>query len=316
MSGILLYIAIAIGLVIGFAILLIVLIFGWIFYATKELPKVASTFFSLITQGKIVEAYHSTSIPFQASTSQADLVQFLQENALLNYLRFSWSSRSFKTNQGSLEGTVTNKSGGKIPLKIHFIKENDTWKIYALEKPKSRVIEDKKSQQISGLIENGVRKKHLLPTQITAKQLAYDTLICFVQTVETKDFTEFYNSISSLWQQQTSMNEMQSLFKQFINKQLNLSGVVKGRVNFVEPPAINQNNWLHLRGKVADALGYSSTLNFDFQYMLEAKNWKLVKIRIHIEGFNPEEIHQTKPKHSLQMVDGKEFTKDLWADRN
>lgn len=319
MSQILLYIGITIALIVGFPILLTGLIIGVVCFATRQLPKVANTFFYLIALGKIKEAYQSTALEFQDNTSQADLVDFLQANFLMNYKRAFWLSRSCNNHQSWIGGHIITQSGAKIPMKIHFIKENGFWKIYALEKTQFGIIKNTQEKLLlSGLIEDGTRIKPVMPTEIQAKQLAYDTLMSFYDTVETNNFTRFYDSISSLWQQQTSIVELESAFKDFLGKRFSLSGIVADRIHFVQPPDINENNWLQLRGQVPDVMGYPSMLDFDLQYVREEAIWKLVKIKINVEKFKTEVVHNGKrPKYPLQIIDiTNELETDFWADRN
>ncbi|KAF3885793.1 MULTISPECIES: hypothetical protein [Nostocales] len=319
MSQILLYIGITIALIFGFPILLTGLITGVIFFATRQLPKVANTFFHLIALGKIKEAYQSTALEFQDNTSQADLVDFLQANFLMNYKRAFWLSRFYKNYQSWIGGNIITQSGTKIPIKVHFIKENGFWKIYALEKSQNGIVKDSRENLIlSGLIEDGTRIKPVIPTEMQAKQLAYDTLMSFYETVETNNFIQFYDSISFLWQQQTSIVELESAFKDFLGKRFSLSGIVAGRIHFLQPPDINENNWLQLRGQVPDVIGYPSMLDFDLQYVREEAIWKLVKIKINVEKFKTEVVHNGKrPKYPLQIIDiTDELKTDFWADRN
>ncbi|GAB1539936.1 hypothetical protein NUACC21_26050 [Scytonema sp. NUACC21] len=318
MSQILSYIGITIALIVGFLILLAIFSIGTIFLATKKLPKVANTFFSLIAQGKIKEAYQSTAIEFQVNTSQADLVEFLQANFLINYKRGLWLSRSFNGNQRWIAGSAITKSGAKIPLKIHFINKNGFWKIYALEKPQFSMMKRHEEFLPAGLIENGIRKKPVLPTEIQAKQLAHDTLLSFYETIETNNFAKFYDSISFLWQQQTSIAQLEVAFKDFLKKKFSLSGIVTGRIDFVQPPTINENNWLQLCGQVPDPMGHPSILDFDLQYTREESIWKLVKIKINVEKFKTEAVHNgVKPKYPLQLIDvTNELERDFWIDRN
>jgi hypothetical protein len=319
MSQILLYIGITIALIVGFPILLTGLIIGGVYFATRKLPKVANTFFHLIALGKIKEAYQSTALEFQDNTSQSDLVDFLQANFLMNYKRAFWLSRSRNNYQSWIGGSIITKSGAKIPIKVHFIKENGFWKIFALEKYQDGIIKKRQNELVlSGLIEDGKRIKPVIPTEIQAKQIAYDTLISFYETVETKNFTRFYDSISSLWQQQTSIIELESAFQDFLGKRFSLSGIIAGRIQFLQHPDINEHNWLQLRGQVPDVMGYSSMLDFDFQYIREEATWKLVKIKINVEKFKTEVVHNSKRlKYPLQIIDiTDELKTDFWADRN
>ncbi|MEC4813434.1 MAG: hypothetical protein SAK29_09210 [Scytonema sp. PMC 1069.18] len=321
MSQILLYGVMIIGLAIALPVVLATMTAAMVFLSTRQLQRIVNTFFSLIALGKIKEAYQSTAFEFQANTSQLELVEFLQDNLLMNFKKGFWLCRSLKKNQASLERTITNKVGQKIKLKIYLRKEDRFWKIYSIEKMKPDIFKKREDTILfSGLLENGRRIKPIIPTEIQAKQIVYNTLISLSDTVETNNFAEFYDSISLLWQKQTSVTDLESAFQDFLDQQFHLSGIAISQINLIEPPIINENNWLQLHGQVPNAVGYPSILDFNFQYIRELETWKLVRIKINIEKFKTEAIHNGNGKKltsPLQwIVATNEFQQDFWADRN
>jgi hypothetical protein len=321
MSQILLYAIMIVGLASALPVIVAIVATAIVFLSTRKLPKIANTFFSLIALGKIKEAYQSTAFEFQANTSQLDLVEFLQDNFLMNCKKGLWLYRSLRKNKSYIEGIIINKLGQQIKLRIYFIKPNKFWKIYAIEKLITGDYRVREAEFLSsGLLENGKQKKPPLPTVTQAKQIVYDTLISLSETVETNNFTKFYSSISSLWQQQTSVTDLESAFQDFLDKQFRLSGIIISRINFIQPPVLNESNWLQLYGQIPDAVGYPSILDFNFQYIRESKTWKLVRIKINIEKFKTEVIHNDngkKSKSSVQWIEAtNEFQQDFWADRN
>lgn len=257
---------------IGIVAALVAVILGVVFYATSDFPKTANSFLSLVAQGNTAEAYRSTAREFQAGTSKQEFDQFLRATSLTEYETASWSSRSIENDRGTLEGTVTTKSGGKIPMRIEFIKEDGGWKIYSLYKPKGG---------LTG--ESGVTEvKPTLPADDEAKRLAHESLVSFHQALKEKNFTAFYQSVSPIWKKQTDAVELQKNFQSFIDGQLDLSGVVAAPIQFVEPPSMDENNVLILRGQVPEIPDQSSTLTFELNYHPDEGAWKLVGISVKV----------------------------------
>jgi hypothetical protein len=51
--------------------------------------------------------------------------------ALVHVTDESFSSRTVNNGQGELVGTLNLEGGGKLPIEIRLVKENDDWKILA-----------------------------------------------------------------------------------------------------------------------------------------------------------------------------------------
>jgi FlaG/FlaF family flagellin (archaellin) len=260
-------------LAIGIVVVFVAVIISVVFYATSDLPKTADAFFWQIAQGHTTEAYKSTAAEFQAGTSEQEFVRFLKTTSLTEYESASWSSRSIQNDRGTLEGTVTTKSGGKIPLKVELVKEDGGWKIYSLRKPKGGLTEDAET----------AAEKPSPPSEDEAKRLAHETLVAFHQAVKAKDFTAFYQSLSPVWQKQTDATQLQGNFRSFIENDINLSGVISAPIQFVEAPSLGENNVLTLNGQVAEIPDKSSTLTFELNYHPDEGAWKLIGIGIKIK---------------------------------
>src|SRR5260370_22168189 len=96
---------------------------------------VSDTFFKDVAAGDMQRARSYLAADFRATTSEDELRSFLGRSALLDYSQSHWSNRQVSIGgTGHLEGDVSTKSGGKIPLTLTFVKENGGWKIYSIQK--------------------------------------------------------------------------------------------------------------------------------------------------------------------------------------
>src|SRR5258708_39366756 len=86
---------------------------------------VSDTFFKDVAAGDMQRARSYLAADFRATTSEDELRSFLGRSALLDYSQSHWSNRQVSIGgTGHLEGDVSTKSGGKIPLTLTFVKEN------------------------------------------------------------------------------------------------------------------------------------------------------------------------------------------------
>lgn len=107
---------------------------GIAFYATSKMVKVGDEFFAAIKARDYATATSHLSEEFRATIPVSDFAELMDRSALRKLKQVSWNSRSVAPGRGELEGVATTASGGSIPLKLTFVKENGAWRIYALGK--------------------------------------------------------------------------------------------------------------------------------------------------------------------------------------
>ena len=114
----------------------VALVFVIILYTTSGITEAAERFFTQVQQHHYTEAYRSLSADFRQVTSQEQMVAFLKATGLDDYQQASWGNRSIEGNHGKLEGSITTRSGGAIPIVIKLIKgAEERWQIYSIFKP-------------------------------------------------------------------------------------------------------------------------------------------------------------------------------------
>jgi 2C-methyl-D-erythritol 2,4-cyclodiphosphate synthase len=120
-----------------------------------------------------------------------------------------------------------------------------------------------------------------IPSGAELKKLTDQSLLSFNSAVQKADFTDFYKSTAKLWQKQTTPDQLKEVFQMFIDKKLDLEGVIKKRVPTFDPaPAMNADDFLEVHGAY-DVDGDS--LTFTLKYTTEASAWKLVGIDVHVK---------------------------------
>jgi hypothetical protein len=257
-------------LVIGIVMVIGAGIVGVVFYATSGLPESADAFFQQVAQGQASAAYQSTAAEFRAGTSEPEFMQFLKTTALTEYQSASWSSRSIESDRGILEGTVTTTSGGKIPLRVEFVKEDGAWKIYAIRKSQGGVT-DETSETTTATPS--------IPSADAAQVLARDTLMSFSEAIKAKNFDRFYEDLSPIWKQQTNATDLSANFQSFMDANIDLSGVSSASI-LLSGSSLDENGLLVLNGQAAEVPGPSSHLAFELKYHADAGDWKLVGIQV------------------------------------
>ncbi len=112
-------------------------IIGAVFYASSGVVDSGDGFFEAARNGDYEAAYALTSQDIRRNRTAAGLKEYMVSNGLDEVVDTTWNSRSFENNSGKLEGSVTTKSGGIIPVTVDLVKENGVWKISYINRARS-----------------------------------------------------------------------------------------------------------------------------------------------------------------------------------
>lgn len=116
-----------------------------------------------------------------------------------------------------------------------------------------------------------------VPPDTELQPLVTDSLVQFNRAVQSKDFSSLYNSLSRVWQEQTTPEKLKKSFQEFIDKQVNISGVADAAPKLTPRPTIDNRGVLIVAGEYPTK---PSTVNFRLEYLKEADQWKLVGINV------------------------------------
>jgi hypothetical protein len=156
-----------------------------------------------------------------------------------------------------------NLFGGVAPIKMTFIKENGSWKIYAIQKPAAGL-------QIQG-------PSPAAPVKAEQMLLAKQSMHDFIASVNNKDMAHFRSTVSQLWQKQYSAENLNQAFKAVIDSGLNWSVLEEIDPILVDEPKIDENGGLSLAGYYPSK---PNQVHFELKYVYEGVSWKLSGFKI------------------------------------
>jgi hypothetical protein len=244
-------------IVIGIAVV-IVLAIAAVFYFTGGMVDTATAFFEAVKKQDIATAHSYLSEDFKANTNEAALKTFLSKTALLKFKETSWSNRQISGGRGELSGSVITETGGNVPIKLTFVKENGTWKIYSIQKPSAGVQVESESPGIPGAAE-----------QIAlAKRSMHD----FAVSVDAKSMAHFRSTVSQLWQKQITTEKLDEVFGKTYDADLNLAALDELAPTIEPVSALGENGELVLKGYFPST---PNKVHFTQKYIYEGADWKL-----------------------------------------
>lgn len=119
-------------------------------------------------------------------------------------------------------------------------------------------------------------------------ELAQDTIQQFADAVETEDFTEFRENVSTPFKQQFSAAAVKGAFNAFINVKKQVVPILRSTGDmtptFSPEPAVSNkgsNKFLDVNGKYDTS---PLPTNFVLQYVDDGGEWKLLQINIQVKN--------------------------------
>lgn len=247
----LLKIVVGITLVIGMGV-------GAVFFFTAGMVDTATAFFEAVKKQDIAAAHEYLSEDFRASTDEAALQEFLTNSAILDFKEASWSSREISGGQGELEGAVTTDTGGIVPIKLTFVKEGGEWKIYSIRKPTAGLQVDSSLPEVPGKADQVALIKRSMRD--------------FTVSVERKNMEHFHGTVSKLWQQQITVEELDEVFSVAYDFDWDLTAI-QSLQPVVEPVSgLGEHGDLILRGYFPTR---PDQFHFEQKYIYEGIDWRL-----------------------------------------
>jgi hypothetical protein len=239
---------------------------GGVFFFTAGMAKNAEAFFEAAKVGDMDEAYAYLSDDFRANTSPAELEQYLVSNSLHRYESASWSSRSINGGVGTLEGVITTESGGAVPLTLNFAKGESGWQIYSIQKPAAGI-----QSESSGL---------QLPSREQQVRLVAESVRVFADAVNEGSMEKLHGHISGLWQQQITVEGLDTAFAAFYDLDADLRVLDQYAPQFTQEPTLTEDGMLVITGSYPTE---PSRVEFEQGYIYEGLGWKLVRFNMNIE---------------------------------
>lgn len=244
----------------------IILMFVLLMVMTSGISDEADSFFDAIESNDYSEAYSMLSEDFRSHTSKKHLKDYLVSHELTRVKKLSWTSRSIESGRGELSGSVTNKDGEVIPLKIVFVKNDGSWKI-------NSIVEINTDDQVELSVSQ-------MPSEQMLVALTQDTMMLFAESVKVQDMTKTYDSFSNLWKRQATKEEINELFKPFYQFGDALMILDTMSPQFSGIPVINESGVLIITGLYATS---PNQMHFVHKYIYEGLSWKLMGLHFNVK---------------------------------
>jgi len=123
-----------------------------------------------------------------------------------------------------------------------------------------------------------------LPSESEQLRLTNRTMADFWTAIQARNFTSFYNTVSTPWKRKVKAAEFQEAFQPYLNNGTDLSGVLRTKPTFDAPASLHENGVLELAGRY---LAKPQSISFNIQYFFEKSVWKLVRITVDYGGAQP-----------------------------
>lgn len=251
------------------------LVVAVVFYATSGAVEAADEFLEAVGRGDLDAAYQQTAPAFQAQQDRAAFERVIGQLGLTEFASRSWSSRSIEGSRAELDGTVTTRAGDAVPLRMTLIKAEGVWRVFSLSG----------EQAGAAVLEPGEERPSApppaaVPAAEDLAALATESVLALNRGIAEKDFTSFYDSISKLWQPQTSAAELAGAFQVFVDREIDLSGVAQVEPVFEPQPEIDPEGALRLSGYFPTT---PVRVFFGLRYVREAAGWKLLGIQVDLK---------------------------------
>ena len=241
----------------------IVLGIAAVFYFTSGMVDTADAFFKAVKERDIAKARGYLAEDFKASTDEKALTDFLSRGAILNFKKSSWSNRQISGGRGELNGSITTETGGVVPIKMTFVKENDKWKIYAIQKPTAGLQTEDSSPTV--------------PAKSDQVALVKQSMHDFIVSVDKKNMEHFRGTVSRLWQKQYTTEQLNQAFKAIIDSGANWAALDDFEPVLAAKSKVDENGVLVLSGYYATK---PSQVYFVQKYIYEGVSWKLLGFSI------------------------------------
>ena len=244
----------------------IVIAISAVFFFTSDMVVTADEFFVAVKNKDMDKALAFLSEDFKSGTSKDALQKYLENNSINNFKDASWESRSINNGRGNLVGSITTESGGVVPISLSFVKGDNGWKIYSIQKPSPGIQEDSTQDQ--------------MPLEQEMVRLVADSMHVFAESVNEKSMVKFHSHVSNMWQQQITPNKFDEVFAAFYDAGVNLTVLDNYSPQFSGKPNIDENGVLVIAGLYPTK---PNQVHFEHQYIYEGLGWKLMGFSTNIK---------------------------------
>ena len=322
-------------ILIGFVVFIALLV-TIVMYATSGLTETADKFFSALSANNYELAYNMLSEDFKKNVTKEELKEFAHKNGFDMYKKANWGNRQIDGTRGVLEGSIETVRGTVVPVTLKMIKDDyDNWKIYAIYKPKSGIVEEEpppkpktkptnetkpttqKPANINPIVnntpinsvssntpsntQNNVAnnpkpKEMALPSANELKQMVKKSFDLFAMGVKEKNLEKLYNYASPIFRQEISLDGMNREFSRAFNYPAYFTQLLNLEPSVTKKEFIPEQKKLIIRGEY---LAIPNKLVYKVTYIWNNGKWELIGINFDVNSTTNNANNtnnQTKPK--------------------
>lgn len=182
-----------------------------------------------------------------------------------SYINYKKQKGSVST---SISGPIVEFNDNNFKIGIWFFKTTFTIN----KKPLIEWNQYKMTIDWNKLTRNLTSGELVIPEIGDLKKLTNNFFTLFNNSVFKDDYKLFYNSISKIWQSQTSEEELKKSFVNVNVNKIDLNEIIKNDIVFTKPPYLDENNLLILEGYYVS----KPQLQFILKFIYEYPKWEIV----------------------------------------
>ena len=115
-----------------------------------------------------------------------------------------------------------------------------------------------------------------LPSDEKCNAIVRGSLMAFNQAIQEKSFAAFHKECSAPYREQISVDKLNEIFKEFMDKGIDISFIEKIEPVFDAPPQVDSDGVLMLSGAYAG----KPSVAFKLKYVFEDDQWKIIGVDV------------------------------------
>jgi hypothetical protein len=220
------------------------------------------------------EFYNATAKVWQSQTTpealKENFIKYIEQNVDLTFAEgyspeFSEKPSIDESGRLILKGYYSNQPS-RLSFTIKFIRQESEWKLVGIHVS---------LEEAPGSSSSAASKKEI-PSEDQLVALTNRSMMLLAQAISRDDFSEFYRSIATVWQQQITKDKLREQMVSFIEKKIPLTIIEGVSPVFSEKPYFDKDGVLIVNGQYPTK---PYLVEFRLDFVNEESQWRLL-------GFN------------------------------
>jgi hypothetical protein len=222
----------------------------------------ANAFLSKIASGDLQGAYDSGDPELRSAQTFEEFSFSCKSMDLQNYESANWNKFDLNNDLATINGSITFKSGVAIAHTVTLRKVGNGYQVIGIKMPNPGLVDPKTLKP---------------PADDVLLGMVNTTVGDLVKAIESDNFRAYMRTLPEAVVRGKSANDFRDMFKEFIEKKIDLSATKSGKPNYDTPPTINETGTLIVTGHYpSDKL----PVKFAIKYNQILGEWKMTAIDI------------------------------------